>query len=107
MTKPHGPYFKGQESSAKCGHFFPDIVRIGDYKANEFIYVRLMFCIHCGFSVDEIRQALYRPGCVWKNLVPKVAEVIEDYRKKTIEKLKKSFPGRPRRVPIRPTKEKS
>ena len=60
----HGPYFAGQEPSDKAGHYFPDVMRVNDFKVRSNVFVRLSHCIFCGYQVEEIsaRAALGGPG---------------------------------------------
>jgi len=42
-----GPYFKGQEP-VECGHYFPDVVRVGDRTHPIRGLIMRLNCIHCG-----------------------------------------------------------
>ncbi len=42
-----GPYFKGQQPG-KCGHYYPDVLRLRDEKRAEGTFVRIMDCRFCG-----------------------------------------------------------
>lgn len=43
-----GPYFKGQ-ISANCGHYYPDVVLLGDkLETTGMKRVRILHCIFCG-----------------------------------------------------------
>ncbi len=45
--EPHGPYFPGQKSSAPCGHFYPDVMRMFDFRGKTGVYWRVCYCGVC------------------------------------------------------------
>lgn len=64
-----GPYFIGQTPADKKGHYFPDVIRVADFKVRSNVYVRLSHCIICGYEVEEIksREAMSRSGfAAWR-----------------------------------------
>jgi hypothetical protein len=57
-----GPYFPGQVPSDEAGHFFPDVLRVMDFKVRKNVFVRLMHCSFCGFQVHEIQMRQFTLG---------------------------------------------
>ena len=65
-----GPYFEGQIPS-KCGHYYPDVLRLRDERKGDGEYVRVMDCAYCGqYEIEldlqslapAIAQKLYERG---------------------------------------------
>ncbi len=46
------PYFKGQEA-AECGHYYPDVLRLGDIRVGEDI-IREVDCKYCGRYSEKL-----------------------------------------------------
>ena len=46
-TPPAGPYFPGQVSSSRCGHFYPDVMRMYDFRGKTGVYWRVCYCGVC------------------------------------------------------------
>ena len=43
----NGPYFDGQKTSASCGHYYPDVIRLKDECQNGE-HFRVADCVFCG-----------------------------------------------------------
>ena len=41
------PYFPGQRAS-KCGHYYPDVLRLRDERKPDGTFVRVVDCKYCG-----------------------------------------------------------
>jgi hypothetical protein len=46
-TPPAGPYFPGQVSSSRCGHFYPDVMRMFDFRGETDVCWRVCYCGVC------------------------------------------------------------
>ena len=52
------PYFSGQEPD-KCGHYYPDVVRVSDRKTRCNHVYRMSHCVECGYSEERIARSAY------------------------------------------------
>ena len=77
------PYAEGQKPS-KCGHFYPDVLRVKDFKKSGKVY-RLLNCVHCGDYPVEIDHHTYNPDVANREEFPA-------YRKREIARLKGENP---------------
>ena len=61
---PAGPYFPGQVSSSRCGHFYPDVMRMYDFRGKTGVCWRVCYCGVCEkeFRV-KIDSLAYSDAC--------------------------------------------
>lgn len=83
--KDGGPYFKGQ-TPAHCGHYYPDVVLLGD-KIARAERIRVLHCVFCGGY--SIPLGLEVPSS-WKLLEMKPLPT-DEWREKTRQGLRKMF----------------
>jgi len=74
-----GPYFKGQ-TAADCGHYYPDVLRIMDFK-DDCRTLRVYDCRECGGFVTT--EVILSEDIV----TPRDVRDIDSFREKEIQRL--------------------
>ncbi len=84
-TPPAGPYFPGQVSSSRCGHFYPDVMRMYDFRGETDVCWRVCYCGVCKrqfrTKIDEVAFILDRGVLVSE---------FEQRREEALKRLKES-----------------
>lgn len=82
-VEQHGPYFTGQKSSAPCGHFYPDVMRMFDFRGNTGACWRVCYC---GVCKRQFRRKI--SALAFSETIGVTMRQFEQRRREALERLK-------------------